>query len=307
MAVALLAALAAFSMAGGASSPPGCRADGPLVRLAELPEASGVAASRTVAGRLWAHNDSGAVLFALDTRGAVIDRVPLTGIRVRDWEALAAARCGAASCLYLGDIGDNGAVRADIAVYRVPEPGPNAARAPEAPRVLRGRYPDGPQDAETLLVTGDGGLFVVTKGSTGPIALYRFPRQPGREDVVTLERVGQPRTPGKVARDERITDGSVSPDGTWVVLRTHRTLLVHPAARLLAGDWGGEQAVDVTALGEPQGEGVTVDADGSLYLVGEGGGKARPGTFAHVTCRPPLSTSPDAPRRGRGRLRPSGS
>jgi hypothetical protein len=36
---------------------PQCQASGPIVRIPELPEGSGVAVSRSSPGRLWAHND----------------------------------------------------------------------------------------------------------------------------------------------------------------------------------------------------------------------------------------------------------
>jgi len=55
---------------------PQCQSAGPIVRIPDLPEGSGVAVSRRTPGRLWAHNDSGdAVLVALDTRGSVTGRV----------------------------------------------------------------------------------------------------------------------------------------------------------------------------------------------------------------------------------------
>ena len=37
-------------------------------------------------------------------------------------------------------------------------------------------------------------------------------------------------------------------------------------------------------LREPQGEGVAFADETTLYLVGEGGGKGRPGTLARMTC-----------------------
>jgi hypothetical protein len=86
-----------------------CRPTGPLVRLPGLRGASGLTVSGRVPGRLWTHNDSGEpVLFALDPRGSVTGRVRLTGAAVEDWEAIAAGPCGADSCLYMADIGDNG-------------------------------------------------------------------------------------------------------------------------------------------------------------------------------------------------------
>jgi len=266
-----------------------CRVDGELARLAPLPEASGVAVSRRVPGRLWTHNDSGQpVLFMLDARGAVTARIQLSGARVTDWEAVSSGACPTGSCLYVGDIGDNDAIRDLITVYRLTEPGdtPSGATASTADfDVFRARYPDGAHDAETLLVTPDGSLYIVTKGSTGPVALYRFPLEPRADGrVVQLEQIGRPRSSGPVRSDEQITDGAISFDGARVVLRTHEALYFYRTAQLLAGDWRGAEVVNLKHVGEAQGEGVALGANNETYLVGEGGGGSRPGTFAHLTC-----------------------
>lgn len=101
-----------------------------------------------------------------------------------------------------------------------------------------------------------------------------------------LERVGAPRPAAAAAQDrERVTDGAVSPDGQRVVLRTHESLLFYEAAQFTKGDWQQEQRVDLGQLREPQGEGVTFGADGSIYLVGESGGGKQAGTFAHLVCK----------------------
>ncbi len=99
--------------------------------IPELKEASGLAVSRSVAGGLWAHNDSGKpILFALDARGSVTGRLPLTGVKLEDWEAIAIGPCPSGSCLYAGDIGDNNAQRARITIYRVEEPSGDEASVP---------------------------------------------------------------------------------------------------------------------------------------------------------------------------------
>jgi hypothetical protein len=264
-------------------APPQCRQAGPLARVPELPEASGIALSRRAPGRLWAHNDSGEpVLFALDTDGRVIGRVNVTGAKVEDWEAVAVGPCAAGSCLYAADIGDNDAERQRISIYRVPEPDRTEGSTP-ASDVIHATYPDGPHDAETLLIAPDGGLFVVTKGDTGPVALYKFPHDLRAGESVRLERVGRPRTPGKARRNDRITDGSVSPDGQWVVLRTPVALHFYPAVDFFAGNWREAPRMSLKALAEPQGEAVAF-GDGILYLAGEGGGKSRPGTFGRMVC-----------------------
>ena len=269
------------------SGPPRCQPSGELVRVPELREGSGVASSRQTPGRLWVHNDSGEpVLFALDQQGAVTGRLQLTGATVEDWEAVAIGPCPAGSCIYVADIGDNDAERARVTVYRVQEPASTTGSA-RVEGAFHATYPDGAHDAESLFVTADGQMYIVTKGDTGPVAVYRFPSDPKPGASVQLERVGQPRERGKVAENDRITDSAVSPDGEWVVLRSNRALTFYRAQELLTGYWREVGRLDLKQLGEPQGEGVAFGNDNSVYLVGEGGGKSQPGTFAHLKCASP--------------------
>jgi hypothetical protein len=260
-----------------------CTPAGSLAPLAGLPEASGLAASRRTPGRFWTHNDSGQpVLFALDSRGTVTGQVRVTGAKVEDWEAIAVGPCANGSCVYVGDIGDNDAERKRITVYRVPEP-EQASGTAAVSDVLHATYPDGAHDAETLFFAA-GRLYVVTKGETGPVAIYRFPEALRGGTTTQLERVGGNQT--KRGGDAWITDGSVSPDGAWVVLRSRSSLAFYRASELLAGNWRAVSTVELGSLKEPQGEGVEFGADGTVYLAGEGGGKGRAGTFAHFACAP---------------------
>lgn len=261
-----------------------CRPDGALVRLPELPEASGVAAGRRNPQRGWSHNDSSdPVLVMLDERGAIAGRVRLTGATVEDWEAIGAGPCPSGSCLYVGDIGDNDAERKRITIYRVPEP-LDASGSLAARDAFHMTYPDGPHDAETLLVSPQGEIYIVTKGETGPVAMYQVPRDARAGSAAELTPVGKPRASGKSDSDARITDGAISPNGAWVVLRSNRALYFYAMADLLAGNWREAGRVDLGRLGEPQGEGVAFADATTLYLVGEGGGKGQPGTFVRMTC-----------------------
>jgi hypothetical protein len=262
-----------------------CRVDGAVATLAGLPEASGVAVSRRASDRFWTHNDSGQpALFMFDEDGTVTARVHLPDATVIDWEAVAAGPCGSESCLYVADIGDNDARRDQITIYRVTEPlDANAATA--TAEALHGKYPDGPHDAETLLVSGAGDVYIVTKGSTGPIALYRFPRDAGAGGpAVQLERVGEPRSARRVSNDEQVTDGAVSADGTRIVLRTHDALFFYRTPQLLAGDWREEAWADLKHIGEPQGEGVAFGPGNAVYLTSEGGDESDAGTFVRLRC-----------------------
>jgi hypothetical protein len=262
-----------------------CKPTGPLQRVAELPEGSGLAASRRTPGRFWSHNDSGApVLFALDSSGRVTGRLTISGVKVEDWEALAVGPCPSGSCIYVGDIGDNDAERKQVTVYRIAEPA-EASGSAKVADVFHATYPDGSHDAEALLVTPEGRLLIVTKGETGPVSLYRFPAELRSGTTMQLERVGEPRkTSSPAEKDDRITDGAVSPDGDWIVLRSRQALTFYRAADLLAGNWREAGRVSLAGIGEPQGEGVTFAGNDAVHLMSEGGGKKQPGAFAQLTC-----------------------
>jgi hypothetical protein len=259
-----------------------CQPAGPLTRIPLLPEASGIAVSRHDPARLWAINDSGeAVVTALDAHGFVSGRVSLAGATVEDWEAIALAACPHGSCLYIGDIGDNNRNRSRITVYRLPEPATTIGSV-AVTDVFHASYPDGPHDAEALLVSPDGSIYIVTKDDQG--AVYRFPKHLQSGSTSRLERVGGPLS--KKAGDERrITDGTVSPDGEWTLLRTSSSLTFYRSAEFFAGHSRPAAQVDLAELKEPQGEGVAIGRDGTVFVAGESGGKGQAGTFGQLSCR----------------------
>ncbi|HYJ80049.1 MAG TPA: hypothetical protein VEW03_10630 [Longimicrobiaceae bacterium] len=264
-----------------------CRlAPAPIALPAQVHEASGVAVSRSTPGVVWVHNDSGEPqLLAVAADGASRGLVRVTGAAVEDWEDVASGPCAAGSCLYVADIGDNQARRQRITVYRVPEPAPGATTSAAA-EALHATYPDGPQDAEALFVTQDGGVFVVTKGETGPIALYRFPQPLTPGAVARLERVVE-LGPADPRRAGRVTGAAASPDGRWVALRGLHSVAFYRAAELLAGRRSEPVRVDLTGAKEAQGEGVALAADGTLYLVSEGGRRRDPATLTRAECTLP--------------------
>jgi hypothetical protein len=276
----------AVDSAGGRAAP----AAGDVCRVGEgsrpldgVHESSGVAVSRRNAGVFWTHNDSGQpALHAIGSDGREVGKVRVAGAQVEDWEDVALAPCpGGGDCLYVADIGDNAAKRAEVTVYRVPEPAPGDAGTRPA-EALRLRYPDGAHDAEALFVLPDGSLNIVTKGETGPVALYTA-AAPAAGETATLRRVRE-LAGGEVKKGERITGASASADGRWVALRTHHEVSIYPAAGFLSGGAVTARTVDVRELNEAQGEGVGFAPDGGLVLTSEGGKKKDPATFARLAC-----------------------
>jgi hypothetical protein len=262
-----------------------CRVDGKRVPLRDLPEASGIAASRGTPGLFWAHNDSGdPIIFALDLQGAIKSRVRVTGATVDDWEDIAAGPCQQGSCVYIADIGDNSGTRKHITLYRVAEPTPaDTGTAPV--ESFQAAYPDGPHDAEALFVTRDSDVFLITKGDPGPVALYRFPRPLASGTTLQLQRIGEPIAGPKIEAKDRPTAAAVSPDGQWVAVRTTQWVAFYRTVDLIGGRWREAFRTDVSGLGEPRGEGVTFSDNNTVILVGEAGGLVRgSGTFARLSC-----------------------
>ncbi len=242
---------------------------------AEVSESSGLVASRRNAGRYWTHNDSGdgPFLYCIDGRGNPCGRWRVTGAEARDWEDIAAGPGpGDRPHLYVGDIGDNLGELNQIVVYRVAEPAvpegdtPATERATERAEAIRLRYPDGPHDAEALLVhpvTGD--LYVVTKAAQAGVYVARAPL--GGAAAVTLELVAVLDLGAAVNPLDVVTGGDISPSGDRVVLVTYAggyELRLAPGAAF-DSVWQGE-AHEIRVGARAQGEAVAYRLDGEAVL-----------------------------------------
>ncbi|MES2123516.1 MAG: hypothetical protein V4503_02390 [Gemmatimonadota bacterium] len=203
-------------------------------RLADprLAEASGAAVSSTDQGLIWTIDDSGNPpdLLATDTTGALRADFSIQGATNVDWEEVAVGPCGASRCVYIADTGDNLERRADVVIYRLPEPavpsGPGVVRRSlDRVEALRFRYPDRAHDVEAMAVTPDGAVLLVTKGRSGGILLFRLGSESwasGRLAVAT-RRDSLPIVPsGGMGRE--VTGMALSADAQRVVIRTYRDL-----------------------------------------------------------------------------------
>lgn len=231
------------------------------VQDAALNELSGLVASRTRPGLLYSHEDSGAgpQVWALRADGSVAGGWTVPGAEALDWEDMATgpSPTGEGAVLYLGDIGDNAGARPFVDVYRVPEPAFGTGVTAPAER-LRLRYPDGPRDAETLLVDPRRGtLVIVAKALTGARA-YSVPASafPGE---ATLRR-------GPEVDVVLATAGDVSADGRTVAVRGYTALAVlrRRTDEALTATLRREPCSPPTALFEGQGEALALNRDGTI-------------------------------------------
>ena len=236
-----------------------------------IDEASGLAASHAHPGAYYVNNDSGDLprFFAVGSDGADLGVVsmPVTNV---DYEDIAVAPCPAGSCVFVADIGDNDAVRASVALYRLPEPAALGMMS-ATPDTLPFVYPDGPHNAETLLVhplTGE--IVIVTKHKSGSSSFYRAPDGWAPGQLVTLERAGTITPP---EGSPRFTSGSVHPAGHGVLLRTYTHVFFYAAAtpdEPLATTLGRAPCA-LPVADEAKGEGISWTAAGDGYAtIGEG-------------------------------------
>ena len=279
-------------LATSAGSAAACRVvDAGRPLPAEARESSGLARSRRDPSIFWTHNDAGnePVLFAVSAGGGLAGRVRVEGATLEDWEDIAAGPCASGHCLYVGDIGDNDGARHSITVYRIEEPAPDAGSAGPA-TAMRAKYGGGARDAEALFVIG-GRVYIVTKGRTGPIELYRYPSAAAGSEAATLEKLGQ-LLPAPKSSADRVTAAAASPDGRWVGIRTYRTLRLYRAASLTGGTGASEAAItmDLRPLKEAKGEGLAMADDGTVWLSSEAAKKSPP-SLARLHCALPDSES----------------
>src|SRR3954471_24641553 len=231
-----------------------------------LPELSGLV---VVGDKMVAMNDGGDELtvYVLDTSCAVVD-VRTAAVDPYDPEDLAVGPDGT---VWFADIGDNRADRPTVALLAMHPDGSTA--------IYRMSYPDGPHDAESMLLAPDGTPYFVTKEILGASGVYR-PSAPLTEGVVTpLERVagvnftltGTEGGPVGRAGQLMATGGAVSSDGTMIALRTYTDAYVWPLSNSDVPSALAGTPVRIALPPAPQGEAISFSADDrQLVVAGEG-------------------------------------
>lgn len=221
-----------------------------------LAESSGLAVSASDPSLLYTINDSdnAASVYAIDRdSGDVVGVTTLSGYSLSDTEALG---LGTDGTMWLADIGDNSAARTDIALYAFPEPGRGDSTV--TPRRYPLRYRTGPQDAETVLVGPESRRILVVSKGLAAGTVYRAPVRLRTDRPNVLRPVRRAQPPGIV------TDGSFTPDGDRVVLRTYGSAVAYDAKT-----WKETWSTELPA--QRQGESLAVEPDGGSFLVGTEG------------------------------------
>jgi hypothetical protein len=214
-------------------------------------------------GDLWAMSDGGrrVQVHRVDRSNCSVIDSRTADVDPYDVEDLAVGPDGA---FWVADLGDNDRRRDTVAVVVLPERG-------EA-RLHRLTYPDGPHDAEALLVDAHGRPLVITKEVGRPAGLYRTADPPDGEDPTPLLPVGELALPasdtlgGPVGGigSRLVTGAALSADGAVAAVRTYTDAWLFPVS---GGDLVAalnQTPVRVPLPDEPQGEAIAFEPDGTL-------------------------------------------
>jgi hypothetical protein len=243
------------------------------IKDARITESSGLAVDR--AGNLyWTINDSGdrGVAYGIGLDGTVQGTLNFRAQPI-DVEAIAVHE----DRLYVADIGDNNAQRNSVRVFYFSNPRANGLTV--SYHAYDFAYPDGPHNAETLLVNDSGRLFIVTKDDKEG-AVYAAPRKPDRQGLNDLKKVG--------SAPAQVTDGTFLPDGERIALLTYTSIDVVDANsyKVLA-------SADIPR--QPQAESLTMSMDQQSLLVGSEGKKSRVYSVAVPSEATPTPTPSENP------------
>ncbi|MCE3553812.1 esterase-like activity of phytase family protein [Pseudonocardia sp. RS11V-5] len=294
-------------LAAPASAAPAVPEDRCTVTDRRLLELSGLAVD--AGGEIWAMSDGGSrvALYRLDPDTCAIVGTRTAALDPYDAEDLAIAPDGA---FWVADTGDNDRARATVALLVLPPDG--------APRVHRLTYPDGPHDAEAVLIGTDDVPVIVTKEVTGTAGVYRPVgplAEPGPTPLMRAGSVGFPRSetrggPIGSLGAFTVTGGATSTGREVVALRTYTDAWLYrvpPSGDVVAALQG--TPVQVPLPDEPQGEAVAFLPDGTLLSGSETRGLDRgrlrgvPGAVeatlaaapAEPTAAPPPPATPPEP------------
>ncbi|MBS7564629.1 hypothetical protein KHS38_09440 [Mucilaginibacter sp. Bleaf8] len=246
------------------------------LQSAILDETSGVAASWTHPDIYYIHNDSGDTsrFFAINPQGQ------LKGTYYYKGESAGKGRFGVMDCediavgpgpqagkgyVYVGDIGDNNALRKHITVYRIPEPALTDSSINLHATQLYLKYPDGPKDAETMMVDPVDKLLYIVSKRRGSVNVYTAPLNYQDKDTVTLTRQCQLHFKG-LQPLKWIVGGDIAKDGSQILLKSYAKVYYwkrtpgQPAWQAMQ-----QKPQELPYEQEPQGEAIGFAPDGKSY------------------------------------------
>jgi hypothetical protein len=199
---------------------------GQKLQDSDIDECSGLVVSSQKDNLLWVHNDSGdkSRVFLINNKGET-QAVYNYNKEVIDCEDIAMnyPKNGKPQ-LFVGDIGDNRSRRDYISIYKFDEPNLAIKSTNEIAinkvEELDFKYPDGPRDAECLMIDQrDQKIYIVSKREDN-VGLYSAPLNSKSGNMITLKKEMKLSFPGGPG-SKWITAGDISRDGKEIVIKSY--------------------------------------------------------------------------------------
>lgn len=239
----------------------------------DLKEVSGIQKSIS-SDIIWTIEDSGNAneIYAVDLNGAINKTIKVEDLKNNDWEDLTSDKEGN---LYIGDFGNNGNIRKDLAIYKIDQRRLDSTSVKTTYKVSF-YYPEQTEfppkkkaflyDCESFFEFNNN-FYLFTKNRSkafdGTTLMYKVPNKPGNHKAILLGKFKTCETYSTCA----ITSAALSPDAKKMVLLAHNQIW-------LFEDFNADTFFDgkVTALNldnYTQKEGLCFKNNTSIYIADE--------------------------------------
>ena len=197
-----------------------------------MKEISGLAASRTTPGFLWAHGDentgSDRKIIAITPAGALAMTLNLTTPNNSrdDWEDIATGVYDNKNYLFVGAIGDNDlAFNDQYYIYYFEEPAITSGSQTVTVNTICFGYPDNKaHNTETLMYDNIEQMFYIADKVDGVCHLYKLPF---RTDYGSgVQRLTEVCALGNGSEFKLANGGDISPDGKWMAIKNESYILL---------------------------------------------------------------------------------
>lgn len=194
-----------------------------------LKEVSGMAASKVYPNTYYVHNDSGDTsrFFAVNQKGELKatyyfrgDDISYLGVTDCEDITIGPGPEAGKDYIYLADIGDNAAFRSEVHIFRMEEPQSDSGAVQTiASQMFTLTYPNGAQDAETIMIDPVERLIYIVSKRQDSVIVYTAPLDLSDKRTIVLREVCKLYFEGK-RHDKWIISGGISQDGKQVMLKS---------------------------------------------------------------------------------------
>jgi hypothetical protein len=240
---------------------------------ADVSSASGMGASRSYPGLLWIENDHNPGgnndVYLFDTTGRERAAFSVTGATDRDWTdmSIAPGPDSGTNYFYLANIGNSNAVNEDCYIYRFPEPNTpldstgEIQGATAAVDRISFIYPNGPRDAETILVDPESkDIYIFDKYNLANV--YYLPYPQSTDTVITAKEII-----ANMPFDGPIRSGGIAPNRREIIVKSYTSIYsftINPGQSILSA-LTMITPVSIPYTGEYQGEAMCYTPDGNEF------------------------------------------